>query len=92
MESPFRTVREAATWLHLSECRVRRLIEEGKLPARKHGGKVVVLFNDLAAFSEQSVYKVKKPSITRFQEVRERLRSLKTEYTTESHSRLQKGA
>lgn len=83
MDSPFRTVKEAADWLRISDWEVRKKIRFGDIPARKHGGKIVIRMRDLERYSESSPYAVKPAFMSRFQSARLRLRSLTTEHTTD---------
>lgn len=76
--SPFLNVEEAAQYLRLSPNTLRTYVQERKLPFRKHGRRVVFRVEDLDSWSQAR--KV-EPSVSKFQEVRSRLRSLKTEYT-----------
>lgn len=54
-ESPLMTIRDAASSLGISKQRVETLIEDGSIPAFKHGIRSVrILKSDLALYLESS--------------------------------------
>lgn len=79
MTSPFWTVNEAALYLRFTPHHVRYLTRTGDLPSRKHGGKVVILKEDVLSFSDAGIQRLVAAPQSRFQQVRHRLRSLTTE-------------
>ncbi|MGZ3686651.1 MAG: helix-turn-helix domain-containing protein [Bdellovibrionota bacterium] len=93
--SPFMTVEECAQYLRMtkpgSTQTLYRWARSGKIPARKHNGKVAFHQGDIDHWSASKTLANKAPSLTPFEQARMRLRSLKTEHTVKSLPRIQKG-
>lgn len=75
-DSPFMDLKQAAVYLCLARSTVSGMVQNKVIPHRKHGGKLVFHKGELDAWSEARARRPETPSISRFQSVRERLRSL----------------
>jgi excisionase family DNA binding protein len=85
--SPYWDVHQAAAYLRLKPSTVYQHASKGIIPARKHGSKLVFLKEELDGYSEK---RRKVPSAapqSKFEAVRARLRSLKTEHTADAPPR-----
>jgi excisionase family DNA binding protein len=78
MKSPYLTLDECSEYLRISASSLRKHVRTGRIPARKHFGKWVFRLDEVELWSQS---KSVLPFQSRFQAVRERLRSLKTEST-----------
>lgn len=81
--SPFLNVKECAEYLHLSTSSIRKFVHFKQIPYRKHGAKVLFLKEEVEAWSQARIVQPKVTSMSRFESVRLRLCSLKTEVTAQ---------
>lgn len=81
--SPFLTVRASAEFLGVSVSQIYALRKEGKLKVRRHGARkgYRIHIEDLQAYSEAGTVAETQRFTSKFQDARNRLRSLKTEDT-----------
>lgn len=90
--SPFQDVDECAAYLKISPQTLYKWAHLGKIPYRKHLGRLVFHMDEIDKWSAAQARPVRTSSQTRFESARERLRSLKTEHTPAVLPNSQKGA
>lgn len=77
--SRFLNVAEAAALFRVRPSTIYKWSMNDTFPARKHGGKLAFSLEELEEWSRSRRKQKPDPSLSRFQQVRERLRSLKTQ-------------
>jgi excisionase family DNA binding protein len=80
VESPYMTVSECAVYLRSTPGSVYQWVHKRKIPFRRLHGKLLFLRSELDQMMEHGAA-APVASISKFQSVRARLRSLKTEST-----------
>lgn len=93
--SPFMTIEECAAYLRMTKPKsiqtLYRWARTGKIPARKHNGKITFHQEDIDEWSASKIITPNAPSLSPFEQARVRVRSLKIEHTVKRLPRVLKG-
>jgi excisionase family DNA binding protein len=81
MESPYMDVHACAAYLGQKPATIYVWVHHKKIPFRKHGRSLRFHKDDLDRWSAAGSAAPRETSVSRFEQVRSRLRSLKTECT-----------
>jgi excisionase family DNA binding protein len=82
--SPFMDVKECAELIRANRSTIYSWSAQNRIPSRKVNGKLLFLRDEVMSWVEGQTRKPNPASLSKFQTVRQRLRSLKTEVTVPS--------